>query len=237
MDYDQFLKEGHKYFIPHLSTDLVIIAYHEQQLKCLLLRIGSKWMLPGGFVGMEESVDTAVNRVLTERTGLKKSFLRFLKVFGNSDRQFKDDWKSFFERGDEPWNEDYWINKRFVTLTYFSLVNFEKTSPVTQNFDEEYDWFSFDELPDIAMDHKEIVLNARKHLTDDVALEHITYNLLPEQFTMPQLHQLHQHILGEHLDRSRFQKKMLASGLFERLPKLQKDTPGRNPYLYRKIAS
>jgi len=28
---------------------------------------------------------------------------------------------------------------------------------------------------------------------------------------------------------------MLASGLFKRLPKLKKDTPGRNPYLYTKI--
>ena len=45
--------------------------------------------------------------------------------------------------------------------------------------------------------------------------------------------QLHQAILEEPLDRSRFQKKMLATGLFERLPKRQKDSPGRNPYQYR----
>jgi hypothetical protein len=49
---------------------------------------------------------------------------------------------------------------------------------------------------------------------------------------MPELHQLHQAILEEKLDRSRFQKKMLATGMFERLPKLQKDSPGSNPYLY-----
>ncbi|HBT09399.1 MAG TPA: NUDIX hydrolase, partial [Leeuwenhoekiella sp.] len=72
-------------------------------------------------------------------------------------------------------------------------------------------------------------------LKEEVGLEHLSYNLLPEKFTMPQLHQLHQHILEENIDRSRFQKKMLASGLFKRLPKLKKDTPGRNPYLYTKI--
>lgn len=235
MNYESFIKEGYKYFIPHLSTDLVITAYHEQKLKCLLLRIGDKWMLPGGFVGMQENVDDAVKRVLAERTGLSDPFMRFLKVFGDSQRQFSDVWKSFFEAADEPWDEDYWINKRFVTLTYFSLVNFDETEPRIQNFDQEFGWFDFNELPEMAMDHKAIALEARKQLKEDVALEHITHHLLPEKFTMPQLHQLHQHILSEQIDRSRFQKKMLASGLFKRLPKLQKDTPGRNPYLYSKL--
>jgi hypothetical protein len=49
---------------------------------------------------------------------------------------------------------------------------------------------------------------------------------------MPELHQLHQTILGEKIDRSRFQKKMLSTGLFERLPKRKKESPGRNPYQY-----
>ena len=83
------------------------------------------------------------------------------------------------------------------------------------------------------MDHKDIVLTARKQLRKDIRQEHTTYNLLPEVFTMPDLYQLHQAILGEKIDRSRFQKTMLATGLFERLPKLEKKSPGRNPYQYR----
>jgi len=235
MNYEQFLSEGHKYFIPHLSTDLVIIAYHEDKLKCLLLRIADEWMLPGGFIGMEESVDAAVERVLKSRTGLTDPYLRFLSVFGDGSRAFGDVWKAHFERGQVEWNPDYWINKRFVTLTYYSLVNYEETQPAIQDFDEEFGWFAFDELPKITMDHEAILHKARQTLKEEVGLEHLSYNLLPEKFTMPQLHQLHQHILEENIDRSRFQKKMLASGLFKRLPKLKKDTPGRNPYLYTKI--
>ena len=74
---------------------------------------------------------------------------------------------------------------------------------------------------------------ARLSLREDIRHEQITFNLLPDTFTMPELHQLHQTILQEPLDRSRFQKKMLATGLFERLPQRQKDSPGRNPYQYR----
>ncbi|WP_290568062.1 NUDIX hydrolase [Leeuwenhoekiella sp. UBA6783] len=235
MNYEEFLRVGHKYFIPHLSTDLVIIAYHEDKLKCLLLRTADEWMLPGGFIGMEESVDAAVERVLRSRTGLTDPHLRFLSVFGDSSRAFGDVWKSHFERAQVTWNPDYWINKRFVTLTYYSLVNYTETQPVIQDFDEEFGWFAFDELPKITMDHEAILRKARQTLKEEVSLEHLSYNLLPEKFTMPQLHQLHQHILEENIDRSRFQKKMLASGLFKRLPKLKKDTPGRNPYLYTKI--
>jgi len=107
------------------------------------------------------------------------------------------------------------------------------THPTPGEFDEEVGWFSFDELPEMWLDHRDIALTARKRLKEDVRREQVTYNLLPSEFTMPQLHQLHQTILEEKLDRSRFQKKMLASGNFERLPEMVKDSPGRNPFQYR----
>ena len=70
----------------------------------------------------------------------------------------------------------------------------------------------------------------------DIKGGHTCHQLLSEKFTMPELHQLHQYILDEELDRSRFQKKMLSIEKFERLPKLQKGTPGRNPFLYRVVS-
>jgi 8-oxo-dGTP diphosphatase len=131
------------------------------------------------------------------------------------------------------WREDYWFNNRFVSLAYYSLVNMDKTHPSVRHFDEAFAWFDFDELPEMWMDHKSIVNTARQRLKEDIPHEQMTYNLLPKKFTMPELHQLHQVILEEKIDRSRFQKKMLATGMFERLPKLEKSTPGRNPYQYR----
>ncbi|WP_188245069.1 NrtR DNA-binding winged helix domain-containing protein [Maribacter aquimaris] len=68
-------------------------------------------------------------------------------------------------------------------------------------------------------------------MKEDIKQEALTYNLLPSTFTMPELHQT---ILEEKIDCSRFQKKMLATDLFDRLPiKAKKDSPGRNPYGYR----
>uniref|UniRef100_UPI004047540F NUDIX hydrolase n=2 Tax=Roseivirga sp. TaxID=1964215 RepID=UPI004047540F len=233
MDIRDFFQRAHELYLPQLSVDIVIVGYEEKELKCLLLQIGDKWLLPGGFIGRDESVDQAAVKVLKMRTGLENSHLKFLSVFGDANRQFKDQWKPFAESIGLEWPADNWFDNRFVTLAYYALVNIEKTHPQVSNLDQAYHWFSFDTLPEMWLDHKKIVLEARDRLKQDIKQESITYNLLPDQFTMPDLHQLHQVILQEELDRSRFQKKMLSLSAFERLPKIKKETPGRNPYLYR----
>ncbi|WP_139150394.1 NUDIX hydrolase [Flagellimonas zhangzhouensis] len=233
MNLNDFYEKGAQLFLPNLSVDLVIIGYTDSKLKCLLLQLGDKWILPGGYILRTESVDDATLRILQERTGLDDPHFKFLSVFGGKDRKFTEEWRQFFKINNLPFKEDYWTNDRFVTLAYYSLVDFESTTPVIGNLDTAFGWFDLDQLPNMMMDHKEIVLTAKERLKEDVRHEYLSYNLLAEDFTMPQLHQLHQTILGEELDRSRFQKKMLASGMFERLPKLQTDSPGRKPYLYR----
>ncbi|MEM1257150.1 MAG: NUDIX domain-containing protein [Bacteroidota bacterium] len=233
MELEKILEYGAQHFLPNLSLDLVIIGYEEGKLKCLLLNVADAWVLPGGHIKIDESVDTAVHRVLRERTALEKPHFKFLSVFGDKNRKFSEEFKTYFERKGLPWNEDHWIAQRFVTLAYYSLVDMAQLHPEPGEFDDAVAWFDFDELPDIALDHESIISKARNRLKEDILKEQLTYNLLPPQFTMPQLHQLHETIRSQRLDRSRFQKKMLSTGQFERLPKLKKETPGSNPYLYR----
>lgn len=235
MDIQNFLERGADYFLPNLSVDLVIIGYKDDELKCLLLKIGDKWLLPGGHIRREESVEYAAIRVLKDRTGLGNPHLKFLSVFGDHNRKFTREWKAFFEKSGLAWKDDCWLNSRFVTLAYYSLVNIDETHPTVGGFDESFAWFNFEDLPDMWMDHKSIVQEARNRLKEDIRQEQVSYKLLPDPFTMPELHQLHQTILEEKIDRSRFQKKMLSIGIFERLPKRQKESPGRNPYQYRVI--
>lgn len=232
MDVKDFYEYGQQYFLPNLSIDIVIIGYEQGQLKCLLLKMGEKWLLPGGYIPFNQSVDEAVKNILEERTGLTDPHVKFLSVFGDKDRTFKEEWPSFLEKAGLEWREDLWFNTRFVTLAYYSLVDIQHTHPVVKNFDEAFGWFSFEDLPEIWMDHRKIVLEARNRLKEDIRQEQVSYNLLPDPFTMPDLHQLHQTILEEKIDRSRFQKKMISTGLFKRLPKVQNESPGRNPYQY-----
>ena len=180
----------------------------------------------------KESVEDATARILRERTSLSDPHFQFLSVIGHADRQFREEMKGFIEQSGYPWREDYWINDRFISLAYYSLVNIQDTDPVPGVFDQAVAWFPMDDLPDMWMDHQAIALKARARLRQDIHKDPIAHKLLPSPFTMPELHRLHQAFLGERIDRSRFQKKMLATGLFERLPRLQKETPGQNPYQY-----
>lgn len=234
METKEFLEHGAHYFLPNLSIDLVIIGYQDNRLKCLLLKFGDKWLLPGGYIKVDESVDSAATRILMERTCLEQPHLKFMSVFGNKERKFTDEFKQFFKKNNLPWQDDYWINNRFVSLAFYSLVDIDNTHPEPSgNFMEAVKWFRFDDLPEMWLDHECIAKTARDRLKADIKYEQVTYKLLPRDFTMPQLHQLYQTILEEKLDRSRFQKKMLATGMFERLPQLKKESPGRNPYQYR----
>lgn len=233
MDVKEIVEEGNSSFLPNLSIDIVIIGYKDGALKCLLLKIGEKWLLPGGYIRLDQSVDEAAQTILKQRTGLENSYLKFLGVFGDKNRQFKKVMKEFFEKTDMEWREDYWFNNRFVSLAYYALVDIDKTHPSVRHFDEAFAWFDFNELPTMWMDHKSIVNTARESLKEDIRHEPMTYNLLPMEFTMPQLYKLHQVILEENIERSRFQKKMIATGMFERLSELEKPSPGRNPYQYR----
>ena len=233
MDYRNVIEHGDQFYLPNLSIDIVIIGYDDGVLKCLLLKLQDKWILPGGFIRRTESVDAAASSILRERTGLSDPHLKFLEVFGNSNRHFGKEIQKFAREQGLDWHAENWINNRFVTLAYYSLVDINHTQPVLGDIDEDYGWFRFDSLPNMWMDHAPIVAKARERLKEDIKHEHMTFELLPEKFTMPELHQLHQVILEENIDRSRFQKKMLSTNMFERLPTKQRDTPGRNPYQYR----
>lgn len=233
MNIKDFLEHGSELFLPHLSIDLIIIGYEGNKLKCLLLKIGDKWLLPGGYIGREESVTDAAARILKERTGLENQLLKFLAVFGDSQRRFPEESTAMLEKLGLEWNANSWLNARFISLAYYSLVDISKTFPEVHFVDEDFGWFDADALPDMWMDHAAMAREARNRLKEDLKHEEITFRLLPEQFTMPELHQLHETILQTRLDRSRFQKKMLGSGLFERLPKRRQETPGSNPYQYR----
>ena len=143
MDISEFVKNGDQYFLPNLSIDLVIIGYSDAKLKCLLLKIGKKWLLPGGYVQRNESVEDAAQRILKSRAGLEDTFLKFLAVFGSEDRQFKSFLEQFAINEHIHLDQKSWLTGRFVSLTYYALVNYEEIFPTTGDFDEAFGWFDF----------------------------------------------------------------------------------------------
>jgi 8-oxo-dGTP diphosphatase len=234
MEFDQkklkeFLLNGNKTFLPHISVDCVIFGFHDDQLKVLLLKWkeSGTWCLPGGFIKRSESLDDSAKRTLKERTGLENIFLRQFSAFGDPHR----------ERGKRPFkimsSVKTWLMERFITVGYWALVEYSKVTPQPDWLSEECRWWKVQEIPKLMYDHNSIVTSALEALRYSLNDHPVGYNLLPEKFTMPELQRLYETILNTSLDRRNFQKKMLALDIFEKLAERKTGGAHKAPFLYR----
>ncbi|MEM9932715.1 MAG: NUDIX hydrolase [Bacteroidota bacterium] len=229
-----FLEKGAKAYIPQLSVDCVILSFYEDQLRVFLLKPNGTfdYILPGGYVYHEENLDDAAHRVLSERSGLEEIFLKQFHTFGTANRIQDIGIREMCKQiGIDP-NLASWVVKRFITVGYYALVNYEKVTPNPDFFSEGYMWADVHHLPKLFADHKHIVLEALDTLQQDLLSQPVGINLLPETFTISDLQKLYECILGRTVDRGNFRKKILKSNVLKKLDEQKKGQPHRSPYLY-----
>jgi len=229
-----FIVEGLEVYLPSLSLDCVIFGFHENQLKVLLLKMknAKQWCLPGGFVFKDEDVNEAAQRVLKERTGLSKIFLQQFNVFGKPRRSDSNFHREILRKDGIELRDDHWLFRRFVTIGYYALVEYSHVNPEPDNFSDYCTWRDVNDLPDLMMDHRQIVEQALGTLQTHLNYHPIGYNLLPAKFTMPQLQKLYETILNKRLDRRNFQRKILSYGILRRLQEVKKGGAHKAPFLY-----
>lgn len=217
--------------LPLLTLDCIIIGFHEDQLRVLLLRWKGtqEWSLPGGPVRKNESVNAAAYRILKERTGLDQIFLQQFHVFGEVVRYDREEVKQKLKHVVDP---EKWY-ERAVSIGYYALVDYSKVTPMPDAFTEECQWWDIQEIPPLLFDHNHMIAVALQALQIQLSWQPVGYNLLPEQFTMPELQRLYETILGRTLDPRNFQRKILSLGIVERLEARRKGGAHKAPYLYR----
>jgi 8-oxo-dGTP diphosphatase len=216
--------------IPQLSLDCVIFGFHEGMLKCLLLKWkGTQdWSLPGGLIRQTESIDAAATRVLKERTGLGEIFLNQFHTFGKVKRYDKN----LLQQKLEHIIDVHLWYERAISIGYYALVNFSEVSPNPDQFTDECVWWELNDLPHLLFDHREIIHKALQSLRKELSYQPVGYNLLPIKFTMPELMRLYEAILDRKIDPRNFQKKILKSGIVDRLDEVKKGVAHKSPYLY-----
>lgn len=215
--------------IPQLSINCVIFGFHEKTLQVIVNRIslgdGAVYVLPGGYVKQNEDLTDAVERIVKESTGLEKILFRQFGVFGNASRSFG---KEFLEKNilKEEAGKSLidWMSKRFVSICYLALVDFDKIVLKPTQFLDTAQWLPLSKSNTLAMDHSDIVKEARESLLKEMPYTPIASNLLPTKFTLPELHALVESILGRPVDRPNFRRKILSTGM---IVKVGEDNSGK----------
>ncbi|MEM1219498.1 MAG: NUDIX domain-containing protein [Bacteroidota bacterium] len=212
----------YEYPRPALTVDCVIFGYDaDSQLKVLLIQRAhepckDQWALPGGFVDMNEDLETAALRELEEETGVRNVFIEQLYTFGTPKRD---------PRG------------RVVSVAYYALVNLLEHPVKAASDARNVRWFPILELPSLAFDHQRIVEVAIYRLRAKVRYQPIGFELLPNQFTLTQLQDLYETVLGlkvqeQSLNKRNFRTRILKMGVLEEVG-IQEGVSHRPARLYR----
>jgi 8-oxo-dGTP diphosphatase len=233
---NDFVHNGHQEYLPHVSIDPVIFGYHQQQLKILLLKWKGLdgWGLPGGFIKRREPLSQAAYRILQEKTSLRDLFLQQFHVFGDSPYRVQErSAREYQEKFNLEVDDHNWLLERTLSIGYFALVDYSKVTVQTDFFTEDYYWWDVREIPPLLFDQNEVVEKALLTLRLQIYHQPIGYNLLPEKFTLPEIHTLYETILGKELDQRNFSKKLIALGLIRKLDERRSIGAHRSPFLYQ----
>ena len=165
--------------------------------------------LPGGYVHADEDADTmaAAERVLLSKIGMKAPYMEQLGTFSGAKRD---------PRG---WS---------VSVCYYALV------PTDVMLHWEQDCVTrVSRLPKLAFDHKKLIEAAVDRLRSKSSYSALPAYLLPETFTLAELQDIYERILGTNLDKSSFRRKLRELDFLEEIPGAFQGGHRRPAQLYR----
>ena len=154
-----------------------------------------QWALPGGWLTAAESPVDASARTLAETTGLSPSYLEQLYAFGAVDR----------------------APGRVISVVYWALLRedlvdqqlAERRSAGVEI--ENVEWFDASDLPALAFDHARIVEYAAWRLRNKAGYSRVAQGFLPPEFTLADLREAYETILGRKLDPANFRRQVDAT--------------------------
>ena len=182
-----------------MAVDVAVLTIDGGELLTLLVKIktgplAGTWAFPGGLVSISETLEAAARRELFEKTGVADIYLEQLYTFGEPERN---------------------PIRRVVSVAYIALVPHRGAFLRRGAKYADIGWFPVRGLPRLAYDHNEVAAAALARLRSKLGYTNIAWSLLPESFTLAELQQVYEVILGRRLDRRNFRKKVISLGLLK----------------------
>jgi 8-oxo-dGTP diphosphatase len=127
------------------------------------------------------------------------------------------------------------LGGRVITVAYFAPISADR--PLRAGTDAaEAEWWSMDQLPTLAFDHARILNYALERLRNKLEYTTVGFQLLPEKFTLTELQEVYEAILGRQLDKRNFRRKLSLLKILKPLSEYRRG--GQRPaQLYRFVAA
>ena len=230
---EEFLKDYDSSIFEKLSmtTDILIMSVSseetgnyrklsEKKFSILLVKrdnypFKDKWCLPGGFVGMDETLDEAARRVLKKETNLKDIYIEQLYTFSDVKRDprmrvVSTSYMALVDKNklnDKLSSNASWFNvllleddkSYHVTLDNGNEeIKFVVSKKLRDKTTDRYD-FSITKNDKLAFDHPLVIISGIERLKNKIEYTDIVFNMMPEYFTLGELQQVYEVILNKKL--------------------------------------
>lgn len=182
-----------------VTVDNVIFTIINEKLQVLLVSrpidpFKDFRTLPGGFVLENETLEEAAYNKLEEKTSVKNIYLEQLYTFSDIKR-------------DPRW--------RVISTAYMALVAKENLLLKSWINSWNIKFFPVNSLPKLWFDHKYIIEYAIKRLKRKLEYTNIAQYILPEKFTLTQLQNVYEIVMGQKYDVRNFRKKINKLGILK----------------------
>jgi 8-oxo-dGTP diphosphatase len=192
------------------SVDVVLVTATRNELAVLLTRSSSdreRWSLPWRSAQAGETLEVAATRAAQEALGETPSWMEQIGAFGDGKRH--------------PSEAD-------VSVGYLGLVPHETAAPRSG-----FTWFQVDDLPPLSPRQRAMVDAAARTIQSRLDQAPIAFRLLPGTFTLSELQQMYELLLGKRLHKASFRRALQAAWLVEPTDEWRSEGRGRPAQLFR----
>jgi 8-oxo-dGTP diphosphatase len=192
------------------SVDAVLITAMGNELAILLTRNSSereRWSLPWRIPQTSETFDTAATIVAQDALGESPTWIEQIGAFGEGKRH--------------PSDAD-------ASVAYVALIPHE-----TARAGGGHTWFQVSDLPPLAPRQRAMVEGASKTIQRSLDQAPIAFRLLPVTFTLSELQQMYELLLGKRLHKASFRRALQAAWLVEPMDEWRSEGRGRPAQLFR----
>jgi 8-oxo-dGTP diphosphatase len=208
-----------RYEDPLAMVDVALFTIQGGRLSLLLATRKNKdepyfgaQALPGGAIHTDEDEDArdAARRVVRTKLGFDPPYLEQLYTFSGRLRDPRR------------WS---------LSVAYYSLV---PEQVLEQSQVEGLEFVAADAIPDLPFDHNAIADMAIRRLRNKSTYSSLLTFLLPDAFTIPELHAVYEQVTSSTTNIAAFRKKVLDEDMIEPTGERRKGGQHRAPDLYRR---